>query len=100
MIEKSRLLLSALRAMLFNVIGTVRFIFVKVDDSVILLNVFTDRSLTDDEKDIYYAVAGEISGDFQEVDDSRTRVVFIVTSEKFEAIEHDGLLVYARHEEL
>ncbi|SEL98315.1 hypothetical protein [Parapedobacter koreensis] len=99
MIEKTQLLLSANRALLFNIIKAVRFIFVKVEDSILLLNVFTERSLTDDEKDIYYAMAGEISGDFEEIDDSCTNVTFIVTDDEFETIEQDGQLVYARHEE-
>lgn len=98
MIEQ--LLLSTHRALLFNIISSVRFIFIHEKENRIVLDIYSDRELTDDEKDMYYAVSGEISGDFPTINDSLNEVFFIVENRKIERIMNDGHLVNARFENI
>ncbi|MBD1434958.1 hypothetical protein H8B06_19210 [Sphingobacterium sp. DN00404] len=93
-----KLRLSSNRALLFNVISSVKYICVKLKKEKLILSVYCERELTEDEKDIYYAVAGEIIGDFVELDDSLTEVEFIVSNKKYEKSDCKGELVYARYE--
>ncbi|GAB4034672.1 hypothetical protein GCM10028809_40910 [Spirosoma gilvum] len=94
--DRIQLRLFASRALLFNVLSCTRFIFVEFKSGHLLLRIYNDRELTDDEKDIYYAVYGELEGDFTgsicgEVD-------LQVTRAPFEQIDQTGELVYARYE--
>ena len=99
MINKTTLLLSGHRAMLFNIIPAARFITINISaPSALQIFVYSDRLLSSNEKDIYYSMSGEICGDFPELDDSKSEVIFIVTTEKFESIKVQGELIYVRNE--
>lgn len=97
-ITKTQLILSAHRALLFNILCSVRFIFIDVNDNKLLVSIYADKDFSVDEKDIYYAVSGEISGDFPELDDAISEVRFFVDDSNFEDITNPGILIYARHE--
>lgn len=85
--------------MLFNIIPSARFITANISAlSALQIFVYSDRLLSSNEKDIYYSMSGEICGDFPELDDSKSEVIFIVTTEKFESIKVQGELIYARNE--
>jgi hypothetical protein len=96
--NKDHLLLSAQRALLFNVIDCVRFICAEISDNKLMLYIYSDRELTEDEMDLYYGVSAEMSGDFV-LDDSKSKTIFIVEHGQFESITITGKLVYARYEE-
>jgi hypothetical protein len=98
-INNERLLLSVQRALLFNIINSVRFIFIENKGEELLMSVYTDTELMNEEKDIYYAVLGEILGDFTNINDAASEVIFIVNRSAFEKINNSGILVYARYED-
>ncbi len=93
-----KIILSSNRALLFNIIPSVRLIFVRFEKNELTLSVYTDRELDEEEKDIYYAVGGEISGDFIKLKNSLADVHFYVSTNNFEELPQNGQLVYARHE--
>lgn len=98
-IDQKALQLSVQRALLFNIIPIVRFIFIEIDtNSILKLLIYLKNEPSNEEKDIYYAVAGEISGDFSEIDDSKNEVQFIVGNSKFEDIQKLEFLVFAMYE--
>ncbi len=75
-IEQSNLLLSTQRALLFCIASAMRFIFVEVFDSNKLkILAYVQSELSEDELDLLYSVAGEICGDFAELNDSDVEVV-------------------------
>ncbi|MGV6944276.1 hypothetical protein [Sphingobacterium kyonggiense] len=98
--DLNRIRLSLHRALLFNVLSSVRFIFIKVISDKLILTVFSDTDLSLAEKDIYYSVIGEITGDFKELDDSISEVKFIVSQVQYEELSNKNIgdLVYARYE--
>lgn len=96
MLDKLRL--SSSRALLFNVLPSIRFIFVKLKGHQLILSVYSDRALIKEEEDIYFSVCGEISGDFENIDESVSEVKFYVTNYCFEDIDEEGELIYARYE--
>jgi hypothetical protein len=83
------------RTLLFNVLSCTSFIFVelKAGQGQLVLRVYNDRELTEDEKDVYYAVYGEIKGDF--IDSMSGKVDFQTTQAPYEQIDQSGDLVYA-----
>jgi|APEBP8051072266_1049373.scaffolds.fasta_scaffold06677_3 hypothetical protein len=93
-----QLLLSTYRALLFNIICSVRFIYLEqlenTEDKVNLF-IYSDRELTEDEKDIYFAVAAEISGDYCDMESPD--VHFIVDNREYDPKNYQGKLVYARY---
>lgn len=101
MIEKSQILISTQRALLFNVLKSTRFIFVNYNkiDRIDLI-IISDRKLTQKEKDTYYAVSSEIDGDFEGINGSD--VNFIESNLEFSILncEKYGTLVFARYETL
>jgi len=94
----AELLLSAQRALLFNITLNVRLIFIEARAEHLIMLVYSDIDLTDEEKDVYYSSAGEITGDFVELDTSE--VFFIVTTEAYEKVDKLEHLVFARYEYL
>jgi hypothetical protein len=98
--DKDKLLLSVQRALLFNILNSVRFIFIENQGDKILLTIYSDNELTTEEKDIYFAVLGEILGDFSNINDSASEVIFMINDIKFEKIKNQGILVYARYEDI
>lgn len=90
--------LSAQRALLFNIISCVRFIFIDNRSGKIILSVYTDRDLSDTEKELYYEVLGEILGDFTDLDFEGSMTLIEVTDKKAREVGSSGVLIYARYE--
>lgn len=87
-IDNKVLLLSAQRALLFNIIPSIRYVFIEArNDNEICMYIYTNRPLTEEEKDIYYSVLAEISGDFPEVDDSICKIDFFNSKEQYDKID-------------
>jgi len=87
------------RALLFNIISSVRFIFTEMNASGSLdMIVYTDRELTESEKDIYYAVSGEVIGDFVDMG-CHGYVKFVTDLRDYTEVPKLELLVYARYED-
>ncbi len=57
--------------------------------------VYSDREPTDDEKDVYYSVCAELTGDFIELDDSISEVRFLIEGFSEENLR-DKLVLFAR----
>lgn len=94
--NSERILLSAQRALLFNIIDCVRFIFIQKEQNKLLMHVYSDRLLSEQEKDIYYSVGGEICGDFTELIDSNVK--FYSGNTEYDNIQKLEFLIYARYE--
>mgnify|MGYP000674529527 CR=1 FL=1 len=94
----TELRLSAQRALLFNILSCVRFIFIENREGKIILSVYTDRNLSDSEKELYYESLGEILGDFTDLDFEGSMTLIEVTNKEAREIEDRGVLVYARFE--
>jgi len=90
--------LSAQRALLFNIITCVRFIFIEKRELKIILSVYTDRNLSGSEKDLYYEVLGEILGDFTDLDFEGSMTLIEVTEKEVLQLNNPGVLIYARYE--
>ncbi|RFM29240.1 hypothetical protein DXN04_33695 [Chitinophaga silvisoli] len=84
--------------MLFNILSCVRFIFIENREGKIILSVYTDRDLSDSEKELYYESLGEILGDFTDLDFEGSMTLIEVTNKEAREIEGRGVLVYARYE--
>ncbi len=95
-IDRNTLLLSTYRALLFNILQCTRFIYIDVKEQILNMSIYVDRELSDEEKDVYYSVAGEICGDFIKLENSV--VNFHLNNLKFENNLDNGILVYARYE--
>lgn len=98
MIDQMQLIASANRALLFNILPSIRMIYVKVKNRGITLNIVSEEDLNDFERDIYFAVLGEISGDFESIDISQSETNFITSTLEFSMQKIDGIMVYARFE--
>lgn len=100
MIDLNRVRLSLHRALLFNILCSVQFIFVKVIGNKLILTVYSDVEFSLAEKDVYYSVIGEVTGDFVELDDSISELNLVVSKVNFEklATSNSGDLIYARYE--
>lgn len=99
--DKNEIFLSAQRALLFNVLSSTRFIFIKLYKNCIDLTIISDKELDEIEKDIYHAVSAEIVGDFTTVDDSHSNIYFKFNTQPFEylTLSSDyGDLIFARYE--
>lgn len=94
--RNDELLWSAHRALLFNVTPNTRFIFMEVRANHIIIYVYSEEELNDEELDVYYSVAAEMEGDFAEVVTSE--VYFFVTTDPFENVIKLEHLLYARYE--
>ncbi len=94
-IDQTKLLLSVQRALLFSITSIMRFIFVEVDsDGTLKLLVYVQNELSEDELDLLYSAAGEICGDFVELNDSDVEIV--VSSDSYEGLKSLKHLVYAK----
>jgi hypothetical protein len=92
----SAIKLSFLRALLFQVVSVTRFIYIVPSTATKLeLRVYSDRTLTVEEQDAYNAVAGEMAGDFVQVE---VIPYFLVETRPFQSSHYEGILVYARYE--
>ncbi|MDF1546172.1 MAG: hypothetical protein P1P88_00025 [Bacteroidales bacterium] len=99
MVERNSLLLSIQRALLFNILAYIRFIFIEVEKGPFLkIWIYSDKELNESEKEIYYSVAGEVVGDFTELNNQDVEVLFFVDQSNFENIQKLTNLVYARYE--
>jgi len=94
--EREKLLRSAQRALLFGVTKTLRFMSLEVRDNTLFVLVYLDDEPSEEDRDIYYGVAGEIEGDFSTLERNEVRIV--VTKESYDKIEHLQHLVFARAE--
>lgn len=96
-ISNQSLRLSAQRALTFNVLCCIRFISIEVIEAKLLMWVYSERELSEDEKDIYYSTSGEILGDFPELINEEVKI--FVTDSDFNSLKHLKYLIYARYEE-
>lgn len=95
--NSAQLILSAQRAMLFNVSQKFRMISLEVDENKTLkLLVIISSELTEEEKDLAYSMAGEIVGDFVEIE--KSDVDFIVSNDPINSLERLHILMYALDE--
>ncbi|WP_444887287.1 hypothetical protein [Microbulbifer sp. JMSA008] len=96
-IDRSNLLLSAQRALLFNISSAMRFISIEVSlDNKLKVLAYVQRELNEDELDMIYSAAGEICGDFVELEDSDVEVR--ISSSNYENVKSLKFLVFARAE--
>lgn len=95
MITKSQLLWVCYNALLFNVTQYLRFLYVHLEDDILTITVVLDREPTEDEKDVYYSYSAEVEGHFAELDDSKSKVVF-VTEDFSESNYSKHHVVFAR----
>jgi len=94
--NKGKLLLSIQRALLFNIKGCIRYIFIETENVCLKLWIYMDKEPIDEDYDIFYAVAEECCGDFEELLESEVQIFFSL--EPMENIKHLDRLVYARYE--
>ncbi len=95
MVERNALLLSAQRALLFAVSPALRFISIEASDRELRMRVHMMSEPSEDERDMYFAMSGEIIGDFPELDVAQSGVEFVVDMRPFEQLEHLKYLVFA-----
>jgi hypothetical protein len=96
--SNAELILSFQRALLFNILPSVRYIFAEIREINSLdMLVYTDRELSEWEKDVYYAVSAEVEGDFVEVGAQGT-VKFVTDVRDYAEVSKLQLLIYARYE--
>jgi hypothetical protein len=93
MIDKAQVFISVQRALLFNILKSLRFIFVKYGVNRIDLVFISDKELTDDERDIYYAVSSEIDGDFSEIKSSS--VTFVESNLELSTLDYEKFGIYS-----
>jgi hypothetical protein len=95
-ISEAELLISALRAMQFNIIPKVRRIYIKYSKSQLNLHCYVESELIEDEKDLIYSIGAEIDGDFPQIKKKTTHFIHgdIIESSTREL----GQLIYARAE--
>ncbi|WP_392559807.1 hypothetical protein [Orbus mooreae] len=92
-----QLLLSAQRAMLFNISPKFRMISIDIDsDRVLQVLVVISSEVDEEEKDLMYSFAGEIEGDFSEI--SSTNVVFIINSDDINIIPRLPKIVFSLYQ--
>lgn len=95
--NSAQLILSAQRAMLFNISQKFRMISLEVDENKTLkLLVIISSELTEEEKDLAYSMTGEIVGDFVEIE--KSDVDFIVSNDPINSLERLHILMYALDE--
>ncbi len=93
---KNQLLLAFQRALLFNITYHTRVIVADViENSKLIVWVYLDRVPTDDEKDLYYSVCAELTGEFMYLDDATSEVHFSTDSFAEENLK-DKLILFAR----
>ena len=90
------LLLAFQNALLFNVTTNTRLIYAELEEgNRLITHVYLDLEPTEDERDVYYAVAAEVKGDFANLDDGNSRVIFY--TEPFSEDQLRGkMVVFAR----
>lgn len=90
----AQLLLSAQRALLFNISPKFRMISLEVDSEGILqVLVIISNEVNEEEKDLIYSFAGEIEGDYTEI--SSTNVEFLVSSDEINLIPRLPKIVFS-----
>ncbi len=96
-VELASLLRSAQRAFLFNITASMRLIAIDKSDNGVDMYVSSYQELSEDEIDCVYGAAGEITGDFVELDD--INVIFSVCNdETIDISQFKGTIIYARCE--
>lgn len=92
-----QLLLSAQRAMLFNISPKFRMISIDIDfDRVLQVLVIISSEVDEEEKDLMYSFAGEIEGDFSEI--SSTNVEFIINSDDINIVPRLSKIVFSLYQ--
>lgn len=94
--RKNQLLLSFQKVLLFNITFHTKLIVANVfNSSKLVIWVYMDKLPTDDEKDVYYSICAEVTGEFLDLDDSISEVHFLTESFAEENLK-DKLLLFAR----
>ncbi|PDO84934.1 hypothetical protein [Kosakonia pseudosacchari] len=89
-----RILLSAQRAMLFNICSKFRMISLEVNgDNVLKVLIIISEALTDEEKDLAYSLSGEIEGDYPELVSSD--VSFLLDTRDIDLLPRLKILVFS-----
>jgi hypothetical protein len=91
---------SARRALLYNIIPPFRLISIyyegNEETAILSINIYTDRELSSDEKDICYSIWGEMEGDALLKNPIDLNIIVIdMTNTK---VIYKGLAMYARYE--
>lgn len=92
--NSAQLILSAQRAMLFNMSPKFRMISIEVSkNQILIMLVISSSELSDDEKDLISSIIGEIEGDFCEIKSSE--VNFIIDNGDIDNLRRLDTLIYA-----
>lgn len=92
-----QLLLSAQRAMLFNISPKFRMISIDIDSARVLqVLVIISSEVNEEEKDLMYSFAGEIEGDYTEI--SSTNVEFLVNTDDINLIPRLSKIVFSLYQ--
>lgn len=92
-----KILLSAQRAMLFNICPKFRMISVELmKDSTLKVLVIISESLTEEEEDLAYSFSGEIEGDYPEIVSSN--VFFLLDTQKIDNLPRLKYVVFSLYE--
>ena len=96
MIDKNDLILIFQKSLLFNISKSTRIIaaYIQNNDSLII-EVYFDRIPSDDEKDLYYAVSAEVTGDIDFLDEAKSKVIFSIKEIKDKELK-GKLVLFAR----
>lgn len=92
-----QLLLSAQRAMLFNISPKFRMISIDIDCAGVLqVLVITSSKVDEEEKDLIHSFAGEIEGDYPEI--SSINVEFLVNRDDINFIPRLPKIVFSLYQ--
>ena len=94
--KKEELYYAFQNALLFNITYHTRLIYADVlDGNKLVIWVHLDKEPNENEKDVYYSVSAELTGSFEELNDSLSEVHF--STGNFNEEDLNGkLLLFAR----
>lgn len=97
MISNKQLFISAQRALNpLDISNSIVLIVAIITKDKLQIDVFSEIELTSDERDVCYAISGEISGDFPDLDDSKSEVNFFSIDSALQIRPKDNVIVYYR----
>lgn len=94
-IRGNDLILAFQKALLFNVSRNTRQIAVLVDNETLTMQVALDEAPSDEEKDMFYSVCGEVVCEFEAFDLAQSNVIFFVGMDLPEP-ENERIYIFAR----
>ena len=55
-----------------------------------------DKTPTEDERDMFFSVSAEVTGNSAEFDDSKSKVIFLIDNTSIDDLAKDNMVFYAR----